>query len=168
MDGAGVVALAVAADACRHCKQTYCGAELVVRRSCFAACWRRSLGAMVGGMGYCIVYGMRQISSRVAVREEQVNASQSSGAAAIRSPLAFGGVKSQERWTEQLRHSRLWLKAPQFALSSSHQCGGDEESMVSIVECELVYCNTLDTSSVRPMSKTSLLQTWITGTYFCS
>jgi len=49
MDGAGVVALAVAADACRHWKQTYCVAGLDVRRICFAARWRCSLGAMVGG-----------------------------------------------------------------------------------------------------------------------
>jgi hypothetical protein len=47
MDGAGVVALAVAADACRHWKQTYCVAGLVVRRICFAARWRCNLGAMV-------------------------------------------------------------------------------------------------------------------------
>lgn len=49
MDGAGVVALAVAADACLHWKQTYCVAGVVVRRSCFAACWRCSLGAMLDG-----------------------------------------------------------------------------------------------------------------------
>jgi hypothetical protein len=48
IEGAGVVAVAVAAEACRHCRQTYCGAGLMERRSCFAAGWRRNLGAMLG------------------------------------------------------------------------------------------------------------------------
>lgn len=47
MGGAGVVALAVVAEACRHCQQTYCGAGLMERRRCFEAGWRRSLGAIL-------------------------------------------------------------------------------------------------------------------------
>lgn len=53
MGGAGVVALAVAADACRHCQQTYCGAGVCVRRSCFAD-WRRILGAILGDLSYVV------------------------------------------------------------------------------------------------------------------
>ena len=60
MVGAGVVALAVAADACRHWKQTYCVAGVVVRRTCFAARWRCSLGAMVGGDVYVSSVVLRQ------------------------------------------------------------------------------------------------------------
>jgi hypothetical protein len=58
IEGAGVVALAVAAEACRHCLQTYCGAGLRERRSCFAAGWRRSRGAMLGccESGYWMLY----------------------------------------------------------------------------------------------------------------
>lgn len=50
MGGAGVVALAAAVDACRHCQQTYCGARVVVaaRRSCFD--WRRNRGGIVNGV----------------------------------------------------------------------------------------------------------------------
>lgn len=76
MDGAGVVALAVAADACRHWKQTYCVAGVVVRRTCFAARWRCSLGAMVGGDVYVSSVVLRQLIGVLAAREEQVNASQ--------------------------------------------------------------------------------------------
>jgi hypothetical protein len=57
IEGAGVVAVAVAAEACRHCQQTYCGAGLRERRSCFAAGWRRSLGAILGCCGFeCLCY----------------------------------------------------------------------------------------------------------------
>ena len=61
MDGAGVVALAVAADACLHWKQTDCVAGVVVRRTCFAARWRCSLGAIVGGGCVCVVDGVAAI-----------------------------------------------------------------------------------------------------------
>ena len=89
IDGAGVVALAVAADACRHWKQTYCVAGVVVRRTCFAACWRLSLGAIVGGVCVYVVGELSTKARMVAAREEQINASQSSGAAAgMRSPLS--------------------------------------------------------------------------------
>lgn len=65
MDGAGVVALAVAADACRHWKQTYCVAGVVVRRTCFAARWRCSLGAMVDGGSVCVVNGIATMNACV-------------------------------------------------------------------------------------------------------
>lgn len=80
IEGAGVVAVAVAAEACRHCRQTYCGAGLMERRSCFAAGWRRSLGAMSGccGCGCRLYFEVQQLVSEcIAVREEQSNASRS-------------------------------------------------------------------------------------------
>jgi hypothetical protein len=61
MDGAGIVALAVAADAYLHWKQTYWVAGVVVRRTCFAARWRCSLGAIVGGGCVCVVDGVAAI-----------------------------------------------------------------------------------------------------------
>jgi hypothetical protein len=136
MDGAGVVALAVAADACRHCQQTYCGAALVVRRSCFAAVWRRSLGAMVGDIRVCIIRVdatmFRYVSSK-----RRANQCFPIVWYCCYSLAAGGGVKSQERWTEQLRHSRCGsTPAIRPALRSSHQCGG---SMASITSCKVTY-----------------------------
>ena len=90
MDGAGVVALAVAADACLHWKQTYCVAGLVVRRICFAARWRCSLGAMVGSGCVYLVRGVATIYRYICSKRRASQCFPIGGGAAagMRSPLA--------------------------------------------------------------------------------
>ena len=100
IEGAGVVAVAVAAEACRHCQQTYCGAGLMESRSCFAAGWRRSLGAMLGYCGCGWMRCIRRSSSRVVDKHCERRAIQCFPIAQRSTSLAHPRrVKSQEVWT---------------------------------------------------------------------
>lgn len=66
----------------------------------------------------------------------------------------------------------LWLKAPQFALRSSHQFVPAERMNQWLTLLDL--CEHISPLRYHrhffcwAMSKTSHLQFWITGTYFCS
>ena len=92
--------MAVAAEACRHCQQTYCGAGLMESRSCFAAGWRRSLGAMLGYCGCGWMRCIRRSSSRVVDKHCERRAIQCFPIAQRSTSLAHPRrVKSQEVWT---------------------------------------------------------------------
>ena len=127
IEGAGVVAVAVAAEACRHCQQTYCGAGLTESRSCFAAGWRRSLGAM---LGYCACGWMRCIrrsSSRVVDKHCERRAIQCFPIAQRSTSLAHPRrVKSQEVWTgEMCGTSGVACATPQSCPFDSHPAQSD-------------------------------------------
>ena len=173
MDAAGVVALAVAADACRHWKQTYCVAGVLVRRSCFAARWRCSLGAIVGGGCVYVVGGVATInwyncSKR---RASQCFPIGWCCCASLPSPLA--GVKSQERcpWS---RAAQALPRLPQVAAICPatrviNPPRHEDESMAGIVNVKS-YSQSQESSLIScwAMNKTDLLDTWIIGTYLCS